>query len=73
MPAASQIIMRVSSNEMRQCPLCRQTDLDGIKNFEAACNHLLQTHKLKCLHIGQETTEDRDGKPWQSTVAVFGK
>jgi hypothetical protein len=73
MPTASQIIVRVSSNEMRQCPLCRNADLDGIKGFEAACNHLLQGHKLKRLHVGQETINDQDGKPWHTTVAVFGK
>jgi hypothetical protein len=70
MPFASEIIVRVSSGEEAlPCPLCPEFKLD---NFEEACAHLLQVHKLKCLHVGQET-EPADKGPWQNTVAVFGK
>jgi hypothetical protein len=60
----------VSTNESRLCPLCGDESLD-MEHFEDSCNHLLG-HGLKCLHVGQETTRDRDGNLWQVTVAVFG-
>ena len=68
---ASQVIARVSSDVSGGCPLCN-TRLDGTEKFADACNHLMQAHKLKCLHVGQETSADADGKPWHSTVAIFG-
>jgi len=70
MPIISKIIVRVSSgDEARPCPLCAKFQLN---NFEEACNHLLQTHKLERLHVGQET-EPTDKGPWHNTGAVFGK
>jgi hypothetical protein len=70
---ASQRIVRVSTNGGRSCSLCNgQFQIDGIENFDASCNHLMQAHNLKCLHVGQETVDGHDGKPWQTTVAVFG-
>jgi hypothetical protein len=65
------MIVRVSSSEIRQCPLC-SSSLDGVNKFEEACQHLSETHTLKRLHIGQETSHDDEGRPWNSTVAVFG-
>jgi len=47
-------------------------DLLGLEKFDESCNHLMQQHNLKCLHVGQETSYDNNGKPWHSTVAVFG-
>jgi hypothetical protein len=67
---AEPIMIYVSSNISRMCPLCSES-LDG-ERFEDACNHMLAGHGLKCLHVGQETTADREGKPWHMTVAVFG-
>jgi hypothetical protein len=72
MPIASEIIVKVSSDEYKNCPMCSGEQLDGKDRFEQACNHVL-SHGLKCLHVGQETTPDDNGKPWHSTVAVFGK
>jgi hypothetical protein len=71
-PLGKEIIVYVSTNEGRSCPLegCNFTlDMD---TFQENCTHLLQ-HGLMCLHVGQETTYDSDGKPWHNTVAVFGK
>jgi hypothetical protein len=41
--------------------------LDGVGDFEGACNHLLTEHQLVCVHI--VTIDD----PWATTVAFFGK
>lgn len=65
------IVIKLSTNELKTCPLCNGK-LDGIDNFEKACSHLLNDHNLKCYHVGQETVEGFEGKPLQSTVAVFG-
>jgi hypothetical protein len=43
-----------------------------MEHFDEACNHLMKAHGLKCLHVGQQTENDSNGKPWHSTVAVFG-
>lgn len=67
MPTAKKLIVRIVSGEPRTCPLCDES----LEGFEESCNHLLQVHKLKFLHIGQET-EDVD-KGLQNTVAVFGQ
>jgi hypothetical protein len=40
--------------------------------FNDVCNHLLQEHKLNCLHVGHETRASETG-PWHSTMAVFAK
>ncbi len=69
MPIAKELIIRISSGEGRPCPICYDEQLD---TFETSCEHLLKVHKLKCLHVGQET-EAADLGPWQNTVAVFGK
>jgi hypothetical protein len=63
-------LIRISSNESRMCPLC-DFELDGIHKFEDCCNHLLQDHNFKCVHVGQETYGL--GEPFHCTVAVFGK
>ena len=64
------MIVRISTNENRKCPLCPQP-LNGVDEFERACNHILQVHESKSLHVGQETHPDDRGNPWHSTVAVF--
>jgi hypothetical protein len=67
---ASKIIATINTNIGSSCPLCR-TFLDG-SQFDECCNHLLKKHKLKCLHVGQETSRDNEGHLCYSTVAVFG-
>ena len=69
---ASKIIVSVSSNIGAGCPLCNSNFFLGLEKFDESCNHLMQQHNLKCLHVGQETSYDNNGKPWHSTVAVFG-
>ena len=64
-------IIRVSSDEHRTCPKCNAVKLAGDGRFEEACNHLLETHQMKRVHIGQETTLDLNGNPIPRTVAIF--
>ena len=64
-------VAKVSSDIMARCPDC-VTQLDGTRDFAAAVNHLL-AHGYALLHVGQETTRDTLGNPWQTTIAVLGK
>ena len=73
LPIATKFIVYVSTNEGTGCPIEGCDFFIGLEKFQESCNHLLQKHGLKCLHVGQETSHDNEGKPWHSTVAVFGK
>jgi hypothetical protein len=70
---AKELMVYVSTDEWKGCPMTGCEFYMGSGKFEESCNHLLQAHGLKCLHVGQETGEDSSGKPWHKTVAVFGK
>jgi hypothetical protein len=67
MPTVKKQIVRVVSGDPRPCPIC-ENPLEG---FEESCNHLMQVHKLKFLHAGQETEDVNRGL--QNTVAIFGR
>jgi hypothetical protein len=45
----------------------------GLDNFAESINHYINDHGYKILHVGQESSWDSEGSPWQSTVAVLGK
>jgi len=70
---AKESVVHVSTSVGRPCRINGCGFFLGLDKFQESCNHLIQQHGLKCLHVGQETSHDNDGKPWQSTVAVFGK
>lgn len=36
-------------------------------------NHMIGKHGWLVLHVGQETTTDNEGKPWQRTTIVLGQ
>jgi hypothetical protein len=67
---AEEKIVCIYSNYTKQCPLC--SFMLNYGQFEESCNHLMEAHDLKCLHVGQESGQSSDG-PWANTVAVFGK
>ena len=72
-PELKKVVVVVTSEVGRTCPIedCHQL-LDGMDHFEEACNHLLQ-HGLTCVHVGTQTADGPEGKPWYFTVAVFGE
>lgn len=43
------------------------------ENFAASVNHYIEEHGYKLLHVGSETDNDHEGKPFHKTVAVLGK
>jgi hypothetical protein len=55
MPAvAKEFIVYVSTNIGKGCPFEGCDFSIGLERFEQSCNHLIQQHGLKCLHVGQE-------------------
>jgi hypothetical protein len=46
--------------------------MDGTRDFNGCLNHYISVHGYYILHIGQETSTDMEGRPWQSTVAILG-
>ena len=75
MPAiAEEQMFRLSTDETVACPICGyQTHGGSVVAFGEVCTHILQEHKLKCLHVGQETYRASDGSPFHYTVAIFGR
>ncbi len=61
----------LSSNVEGLCKICgcKINDYDGLSG---KINHFIEEHGYKLLHIGQETSLDHKGNPWQSTVAIVG-
>jgi hypothetical protein len=45
----------------------------GDHQLAESINHYIGQHGYKLPHVGTETIDDRDGKPWHTTVAVLGK
>ncbi len=62
-------VVQVSSDAHRLCEDCREFRTDD--NVGNAINHYLQ-HGYVLLHVGTQTTNDLDGKPRHSTVAIMG-
>lgn len=71
--AKEQIFRLTTAVTPFRCPLCQFTTYGGSSSaFNDVSNHILREHKLKCLHVGQETHWSGD-EPSHSTVIVFGK
>jgi hypothetical protein len=64
-------IVRVSSNVIETCTRCAEV-IGGDVLFDASINHYMNAHGYKLLYVGAETTTDRDGMPWHSTIAILG-
>lgn len=65
-------IARVSTDEASSCAYCKEF-IDGSRDFAKGVNHYLQAHGCELKHVGQETIEGSDGKPWQTTVAILAR
>ena len=63
-------VIHLSSDEWEGCPHCQEWSSKD-KDLGEVINHYLG-HGYELLHVGQETTRDMDGNPWQKTVAVMG-
>jgi hypothetical protein len=68
-------VVEINSNIFSSCKYCTEnifaTD-PGDSRIADRINHYLR-HGFKILHIGSQTNDGPDGKPWHSTVAVLGR
>ncbi|MCO8091766.1 hypothetical protein [Acinetobacter pseudolwoffii] len=62
-------IFKVSTDNLRSCPYCRNIDVGGIC-FEKGINHMLTEHNYQIEHIGTETIEGDLGL-FHTTVAIL--
>jgi len=64
----------LSSNIGKNCEHCDYW-IGPPKNndFSSGINHYLSKHDYKLLHVGQEASEDRDGRTIHFTVAIVGR
>ncbi len=63
-------VVEVSSNIGAMCDHCPEKV--GLEDFARSVNHYIEQHGYRLLHVGQQTSHDRDAKPWHCTVAVLG-
>lgn len=64
-------VVHVSSDESKNCEHCAFQF--GSESFAESVNHYMSDHGYKLHHVGQETSRDTAGNPFQLTVAVIGK
>jgi len=64
-------VVHISTDESKGCEHCAFRI--GTDNFAESINHYISDHGYKLLHVGQETSHDSMGNPFQLTVAVVGK
>jgi|SoiMethySBSTD1v2_1073268.scaffolds.fasta_scaffold3386471_1 hypothetical protein len=57
--------------QCEECGVPLTTDF-GEAAIDIQINHYLE-HGYELLHVGQQTSLDSSGHPWQRTVAVLGK
>jgi hypothetical protein len=67
-------VVQLSSASRQQCPICQSIPKLSSNDPDVGeqINHYLG-HGYKLLHVGQETIDDSNGNPLQTTVAVLGK
>ena len=63
-------VVHVSSDEGKSCEHC---DFRFGSDIAESINHYIDDHSYKLLHVGQETSRDNMGNPFQITVALLGK
>lgn len=64
-------VVHISTDENKGCEHC--TFRIGSENFAESINHYITDHGYRLLHVGQETSLDSRGNPFQLTVAILGK
>jgi hypothetical protein len=64
-------VVSLSTDEGKGCEHC-DTQV-GSEDFTGSINHYIEQHGYKLLFIGQESSRDYEGNPWQIIVAIVGK
>jgi len=70
-------VVHISTNISARCEHCSKSvggyPGNGEHSLAESINQYIEKHGYKLLHVGTETSHDREGNPWHSTVAVLGK
>jgi hypothetical protein len=64
--------VQISSDVRRSCAVCGGGGPGLEADVAEWINHYLE-HGYRLLHVGQQTTDDARGRPWQTTIALVGK
>jgi hypothetical protein len=64
-------VFNISTDVSERCEHCEQ--MAGGSLFAESIYHYIEDHGYRLLHVGEETTRDTDGTPWNMTVAVLGR
>lgn len=64
-------VVHISTDEGKSCEHCDFRV--GLENFAESINHYINDHGYKLLHVGQESSRDFEGNPFQLTAATLGK
>lgn len=62
----------LSSNIGKRCEHCDYSIGAPDKDVPDGINHYIDHHGYKLLHVGQEYSEDNEGKTIHHTVAIVG-
>ncbi|HCG7114924.1 TPA: hypothetical protein NJ328_003818 [Vibrio parahaemolyticus] len=62
---------KLSSCISESCPEPDCSFFCDSDEFAKSIDHLVNEHKYKLVHVGQETTRDDVGENWQMTVAIL--
>jgi len=62
----------ISSNIGKRCEHCNYHIGAPDKDVVDGINHYIDNHGYKLLHVGQEWSEDNQGKTIHHTVAIVG-
>jgi hypothetical protein len=69
-PIKTALVIHISTNVSRGCPVCRKFSVGGSDDWEASVNHMLG-HGWQLIHVGTETGFGSDHDPAHHTVAVL--
>jgi hypothetical protein len=73
MPTSPKQLVEIRSNVISGCKHCQAWGLSDPPDVAERVTHYIKNHGYKLLHVGQETIDDMNGNPWQTTVIIVGK
>ena len=69
-------VIEITSDKAGPCVVCQRPPLQlepgSLVSVAERVNHYIEAHGYRLLHIGQQSSWDRNGQQWQSTVAMLG-
>ena len=66
-------IVQVSTNITTGCKDGSGHRIGGEDRFAESVNHYIEQHGYTLLHVGQQSSDDSEGRLWHAAVAVLGR